>query len=229
MCTCQLNIWRLAKGGHMQKRHKIHLSYNTTHHSLDPSIICILYKMLWISEPSPFVSCHPKIQICQLHCQADDSLVSRVQILICTSWPFRPLSNVRTEQRQDRIRQNPDQREGWHSPAPASIRTLTSLQCSDGRQQAARRRSAHIVLPTNEMNEPKAGMKDATTVRMATTRMRLECRPSHSAPGTLWESFWKHPLDLNLVSTISWIGCIITGNVNASAMHRPTCQLISDC
>jgi hypothetical protein len=38
------------------------------------------------------------------------------------------------------------------------------------------------------------------------------------------ESFWKHPLDLNLSSTISWIGCIITGNVNASAMHRPTCQ-----
>ena len=142
MCTCQLNIWRLAKGGHMQKRHKIHLSYNTTHHSLDPSIICILYKMLWISEWSPFASCHPKIQICQLHCQADDSLVSRVQILICTSWPFGPLSNVRTEQRQDRIRQNPDQREGWHSPAPASIRTLTSLQCSDGRQQAARRREA---------------------------------------------------------------------------------------
>jgi len=57
------------------------------------------------------------------------------------------------------------------------------------RAGSTKERSAHIVLPTNEMNAPKAGMKDATTVRMATTRMRLECRPSHSAPGTLWESF----------------------------------------
>lgn len=92
------------------------------------------------------------------------------------------------------------------------------------RAGSTKERSAHMVLPTNEMKDPKKGMKDATTVRTTTTRTRLACKPIHSAPPSLWLSFRKHLLDLNLVSTISWIGCIMTGKVNASAMHRPTCQ-----
>jgi len=53
------------------------------------------------------------------------------------------------------------------------------------RAGSTKERSAHIVLPTNEMNDPKAGMNDATTVMTITTRMRLKCKPSHSAPRTL--------------------------------------------
>ena len=57
------------------------------------------------------------------------------------------------------------------------------------RAGSTKERSAHMVLPTNEMKDPKAGMRDATTVRIATTRMRLECKPIHSAPPTLRQSF----------------------------------------
>lgn len=82
--------------------------------------------LLWYSSHLHSDSCHRKIS----------------WFLICTFWLIGPLFNAGREQWQDHIRQKPDQIEGWRSPAPASTRVSTSLQCWDGRERAARRREA---------------------------------------------------------------------------------------
>lgn len=70
-------------------------------------------------------------------------LLSSQDILISDLfWLLGPLFNARREQWQDHIQRKPDQREGCRSPAPASTRVLTSLQCWDGREPAAQRREA---------------------------------------------------------------------------------------
>ena len=78
------------------------------------------------------------------------------------------------------------------------------------------------MLPTRAMKEPNSGTREARKVTASTSRILMKLMPRDSGILESAESLVNQAEESSLDSAISWMGCIITGKVNASATQSPS-------